>query len=455
MPVSNPFVRSTMAAVVMGVPVLALAVSLEPNQTLSEDTSYQVAAVDADNDGDLDLVFGQYNDYVELWLNDGTGQFANSGMDIGNNYTSSLYVVDADGNASPDLFVGGASAYKEMSAQILVNNGSGTFTEDAAVTVSGEEAGDWSVADVDEDGHLDLIALTHDGFITSNSTLSIWYGSDTGYPATPDEHSIYEYKCASVEAADLAGDGGAEVVVGCAPYNGDGTEFAGGIQVWQHDGSALTNLTSVLETDWDIGDIDFTDIDGDGHLDIVGTHYNSSTPVSVTSNDHSVWINNNDGTFSAAALDFNGISLEIADIDGDGRDDLIIADGSNVRLHLGESGTGFAYQAGAVETCSAYVQAVAAGDLNGDAKTDLALAGTPYYTSTDPADLVVMQDGTNGICADSGTGGGGSGSDDGGDSSDSGDDSGDSDGASGGGGALGTGLLLILGLLSVIRIQRD
>ena len=449
MSVSIPSRRLALAGVILATPIASQGVTLVPNQSLSEDQSYQVAVADMDGDNDSDLVFGQYSDYVELWLNDGTGQFSNSGMDLGNNYASSLYIVDANDDGSPDLFVGGASGYKEMSAQILLNNGSGNFTEDANVSISGDEAGDWTVADVNEDGHPDLIALAYDGFTTKSSTLSIWYGSDMGYPATPDEHSINDFACASLEAADLAGDAGDELVVGCSPYNGDGTEYPGGIQVWQHNGTELTNLTAVLETDWDIGDIDFTDIDENGDLDIVATHFNSSTPVSVTGNDHSVWTNNN-GTFSAADLDFNGISLHIADVDGDGRDDLVIADGSNVRLYLGESGTSFSYQAGAAKICSAYAQHVATGDLNDDGKTDLAVAGTPYYNSTDPADLVLIQDGSNDLCPNTG-GGGGSGGD-GSDGDDS--DDGDSDG-SGGGGALGFGLWLLLGLLSVIRMKRD
>jgi len=449
MSVSIPSCRLALAGVMLAAPLASLGVTLVPDQSLSDDQSYQVAIGDMDGDNDPDLVFGQYNDYVELWLNDGTGQFSNSGMDLGNNYASSLYIVDANDDGSPDLFVGGASAYKEMSAQILLNNGSGNFTEDANVSISGDEAGDWAVADVDNDGHLDLIAVAYDGFITKNSTLSIWYGSDSGYPATPDEHSISDFSCTSLEAADLAGDAGDELVVGCSPYIGDGTEYPGGIQVWQHNGTELTNLTAVLETDWDIGDIDFTDIDENGDLDIVATHFNSSTPVSVSGNDHSVWTNNN-GTFSAADLDFSGISLEIADVDGDSRDDLLIADGSNVRLYLGESGTSFSYLAGTANICSAYAQHVAAGDLNDDGKTDLAVASTLYYTSTDPADLVLLQDGSNPLCTNTG-GGSGSGGDDGSDSDDDSDD-GESDSS---GGAPGFGLMCLLALLSIVRRKQD
>jgi hypothetical protein len=423
-------------------PAIGLAVTLEPGQSLSEGSSYQVAMIDADGDSDLDLVFGQYNDYTELWLNDGSGQFVNSGMDLGNAYTSSLYIVDANNDNSPDLFVGGASGLNQGDAQLLLNNGSGNFTEDASVTLSnGEEPGSWAVADVDSDGHLDFALITRESS-TPSSTLAIWYGSDSGYPTNPTEHVINDYSCTSLEAADLAGDSADELVVGCSPVSVSDTEYAGGIQIWQHNGTNLTSLTAVLETDWDIGDLAFTDIDSNGDTDIIGTHFNSNTPVSVTGNDHSVWTNSN-GTFSAAALDFNGGSLEIADVDGDSRDDLIIADGSTVRLHLGESGASFDYQAGAIETCSAYVQATASGDVNGDGKTDIALASTPYYTTTDPADLLLIQDGTNTVCASS----------DGGGSTGGGTSAGDDGGS--GGGALGTALWLSLGLLSILRMVRN
>lgn len=463
MSLSHPSFRLAIAGLILGVPVTAMSVSLEPTQSLSEDQSYQVATVDVDNDGDLDLVFGQFPDYVELWLNDGTGQFSNSGYDLGNTYTSSLYIVDANDDGAPDLFVGGASGYKEMSAQILVNNGSGNFTESDSVSIRGEDVGDWTVADVNADGHLDLVALTYDGSTTKHSKLSIWYGSDSGYTADPDnQHEISDYKCTALEAADLTGDSGDEIVAGCIPYTGNETEYAGGIQVWQHNGTVLTSLTSFLKTDWDIGDIEFIDINGDDHLDIVGTHFNSSTTVSVTGDEHSVWTNNNDGTFSPADLDFNGIALEIADVDGDGRDDLIIADGRNVRLELGESGVGFNYQAGAINNCDVYAYATAAGDFNGDAKIDLAIGAIDYsYTESD--DLVLLQDGTGDLCPNSNTGGGSSGGGDDGSSTDGNDDddsdtdssSDDDSDSSGGGGAPGFGLMILLGLLSIVRLKQD
>ncbi|GGX66664.1 FG-GAP repeat domain-containing protein [Saccharospirillum salsuginis] len=437
--------RLALAGAMLATPLAGLAVTLAPSQSLSEDQSFQVAVADVDGDNDLDLVFGQYDDYVEVWLNDGTGQFSNAGIDLGNQYTSSLYVVDANNDNHPDLFVAGGSGLQEASAQLLLNNGSGNFSENANVSVSGEYPADWTIADVDADGELDMVALNRSTGSTKYSVLWIWYGSDD-YAALPSKRVLSDLDCTRVEAADLAGDSGDELVVGCRPYNADGTDYAGGIQVWEHDGMGLTELTAVLKTDWDIGDVDFTDIDGNGHLDIIGTHFNSSTPVSVTGKDHSVWTNDN-GTFTEADLDFEGISLDIADVDGDSRDDLLIADGSNVRLYLGESGTSFAYQAGAANVCSAYVQHVATGDLNDDGKTDLAVAGNSI---TDPADFVLIQDGTNTECPTTG----GSGSSGGDSNNDDDSDDGDSE-DSGGGGTLGFGFLLVLGLLSVVRIKRD
>lgn len=448
MSVLIPSRRLTLAGVLLATPIVGMGVSLEPNQRLSEDQSYQVAVADVDGDGDLDLIFGQYASYVDLWLNDGTGQFSNSGMDLGITYASSLYVVDMNNDGSPDLFLGGASGSREMSALILKNNGAGNFGWDKQVSISGQEPGDWTVADVNEDGYPDLVALSRDGSTTKHSTIWVWYGVNGGYKDSPSQYTISDFSCSSVEAADLAGDAGDELVIGCTPYTANGADYPGGIQVWEHNGTQLMELTSVLETDWDIGDIDFTDIDGNGDLDIIGTHFNSATTVSVTGNDHSVWTNSN-GTFTPVNLDFEGISLEIDDIDGDGKDDLVIADGSNVRLYLGEAGASFAYQAGAANICSAYAQAVATGDLNNDGRTDLAVASTPYYTTTDPADLALFQDGTSDPCTSTVN-----------DSDDSDTNSSDSDvddSASGSdsSGGVGLGLWVLLGLLSVVRVKRD
>ncbi len=428
----------------------AYAATFEPTQALSDDSSYAVVALDADNDGDQDLVFGQYDDYGELWLNDGTGRFSNAGVDLGNSYTSNLQVVDSNGDNIPDLMMAGASSYKTATAHILENSGSGGFSEIAHISLSGEEVGGWAAGDFNNDSHLDLVALTHDGFLTHHSTLSVWYGSASGYPTDPDQHTMSDYKCTSVANADLAGSAGDEIVIGCTPYSvSDGdtdTDYPGGIQVWRHDGSELAALSAFLQTDWDIGDIGFTDLDGNGDLDVVGTHYNSMPTVSVSGNQHSVWTNTG-GTFSPSSLDFNGIRIEIADVDNDTHDDLIIADGRAIRLHLGDGNGQFQEQTGAVESCDAYAQAVAAADLNGDAKADLAVAGTPYYNSTDPADLVIIQNGSNQLCDNTEGGDNGTGDND----ADGEEPENETTEDTGGGGVLGPIALLTFGLLGRFR----
>ena len=129
------------------------------------------------------------------------------------------------------------------------------------------------------------------------------------------------------------------------------------------------------------------DLNGDGKLDLVVANEQQSKSDSQGS--ISVMLGKGNGTFHAAVNYSSGgesaYSISIADVNGDGKLDLIVANGcfgsdcstGSVGVLLGNGNGTFkkvvTYRSGAASVFGAHV---AVGDLNGDGKLDLAVANT-------------------------------------------------------------------------------
>jgi len=174
-------------------------------------------------------------------------------------------------------------------------------------------------ADVDGDGRLDVLGAAFDA-----DTVTLWtnYGGD---PVSWQEQVLITGFDGAhwVETADLDGDGDLDVI--------GASQFGGRVVMWRNNGADPASW-SAEEVDADFAgaqQVRPADMNGDGDLDLVGAAYYA---------DEVAWWSHEggQGLFSlrrTIATDIGGpVSVQVADLDGDGDLDVLTASYSGDRI---------------------------------------------------------------------------------------------------------------------------
>jgi len=221
-----------------------------------------------------------------------------------------------------------------------------------------------ALADVNGDGHLDLIAANSVG-----NSVNILLGNGDGTFQSPPALIIQNtFAPRSVVVTDLSGDGIPDLVVANIQTNN--------LSVFLGNGDGTFQNPTTIATGAGPEAVAAADLNGDGLPDLVVANVSRACV--------GVFLGNGDGTFQAQQTFATGgipIALAVADVNGDGIPDLVVANNVNpgtVSVLLGNGdGTFQAQQTFAVGESP---EAVAVADLNGDGKPDLVVAS--YYTDS-------------------------------------------------------------------------
>ncbi len=128
--------------------------------------SWTADFADIDNDGDLDLVVTNHDAPMQLFENDGTGNYTDitdgSGLGINGFFLQSKF-VDFDNDGFVDLLIAGGLE------RIWRNNGDKTFSLQTGVFPANKAMHSFATGDLNNDGFLDVFANYGSGYISADN----------------------------------------------------------------------------------------------------------------------------------------------------------------------------------------------------------------------------------------------------------------------------------------------
>ncbi|MEI7902314.1 MAG: VCBS repeat-containing protein [bacterium] len=354
--------------------VLALAARAAPSVVFRTSPAFpvgdgpaQVVVADFNLDQRADMATANADDgTVTILLGQENGTFAPGRHYLVGTYPDSLVVGDFDQNDTLDIVTANGNGWNQPgSLSFLPGRGDGTFGTAITFAVGRGPRG-VVAADFNGDTHLDLAAAISGGWFETNQ-IDVLFGRGDG---TFDAPAAYHVGTAPawITAADFNGDRRADLaVVNAGPGTGGAT-----VSVLINSGVGSFGPAATYPVGTYPGFIIAADLNQDNQPDLI-TANRASSSVSLL-------LGRADGTFdSAVNLPVaGGVSQLVAGcFDADANPDLAVLGGSydsGMVTVLSGSGNGLfgpptPYSIGAGLTC------IAAGELTGDAKPDLAVAG--------------------------------------------------------------------------------
>ena len=305
---------------------------------------------DANNDGKPDLIVADHCNGIYVYLNDGRGNWTPATEHLSPEFSTekrvkekfgdgsfgveSVAVGDINGDGKLDLVVsmtdvGGYAVFlgdgtgrnwKEVKEHGLPNG-----WESSPIDVYlGGFSYDIQLRDVNGDGKLDVVTAYYTG-------PRVFWGDGTGH-FVDHSHGLRASGVGGIytriASGDLNGDGRPDLVV-ANNFNGAEVYFQNADGTWQGPVDGMPDLQGGARA------VAIGDIDGDGNNDIViGGSFEQSPKWEVLP--HGLWVRwgNGKGGFSdrpttnLPAIGMEVImGLRIADVDGDGRPDIVVSSG--------------------------------------------------------------------------------------------------------------------------------
>jgi hypothetical protein len=272
--------------------------------------------------------------------------------------------ADLNGDGKADL-VYRPSGDTGQTLQVLLGNGDGTFSAPASVNLPANNYGRFALADVNNDGKLDLIAVSQFS-PTSNLAVLLGNGDGSFQPAIlsslPSNGNGWPHFSAGMGIADFNGDGVVDIVIA------DQANSYLVLLIGDNHGHFLTRNS------WFDGntpsDIEVADFNRDGHMDFLADQGLGATA--------DVFLGNGDGTFHSAATysgpDHIG-SVFLKDMNNDGILDMVATTlASSVQVFLGNpDGTFAASPAGTATGFAPGSRVLDVEDFNHDGTLDIAI----------------------------------------------------------------------------------
>jgi len=277
----------------------------DSGQSFGGSDNFSIALGDLDGDGDLDAFAGKWrNQPNKVFINDGSGSFSDSGQLLGSSNSTSAALWDLDQDGDLDAFIGNWSDTLGQPNQVYLNNGSGVFT-DSGLSLGNASTKSVALGDLDGDGDLDAFCANDSGQanevwlnitvpvstttvppVSTTTTVSTTVVELSSFTATSDGNSILlewetesEANNAGFNLYRAASDNGDYIKINSAliPAKGSSTQGA----VYEFIDAAVQNLKTYYYQLEDIALEGTSTIHGPVHA-TVGSTATTTAPGSTT-----------------------------------------------------------------------------------------------------------------------------------------------------------------------------
>ncbi|MEZ5143191.1 MAG: VCBS repeat-containing protein [Acidimicrobiales bacterium] len=385
-------------------PALDAGAALNRTQSYNAD---QAVLADWDGDGTLDLVLLRDND-VAWRKGDGTGRFDAPAVITGRTATwckpgaGELAVADLDGDGNLDLV-----CHSQGLAGMAWGAGVGQPVTPVTLAVVPDYL-NWNgfheihLVDLDGDGRKDIVMPVFSGDFAEGTYGYTWFqGAARAWPATP---AVARTGSApTVAVGDVDGDTKPELVayVHTRKDQSGASVTVSQVIAWHADGAGgFTETTSQPFADplgiggtQDYGN-GLGDFDGDGTLDLVTAFYRGNPDYTqrlivhkgLGGGDFAASGDAYETTFAFQGNGYQrgGASIPVADVDGDGKLDLVYQSSAyGVEILAGRGDGTFDAATRGRWAAGSSTGSVQLGDIDGDGRLDV-VAGTNYDSAYGP-----------------------------------------------------------------------
>jgi hypothetical protein len=329
--------------------------------------------------------------------------------EIGGSLSSSVAIADVNGDGKPDIIAvsGQGGPNGDGLIDVLLGNGDGTFKPVKTFDSGGGYPNSVVIADLNQDGKPDLViancGISIDGALCpsgSRGVVSILLGNGDGTFQTPATYDSGNFAAFQVAVGDVNLDGRLDVIVANECAEAPICTSGGGVFVLLGNGDGSFQPASALLRQSE-GSMAIADVNADGRPDLLVLTGASNNFEAVLD----VLLGNGDGSFQPPlGYQVPGVvtayGLAVADLNQDAKLDVVAAgvNGSphaKVGVLLG-NGDGTFTQGDSYYTGGRDVFSVAVADVNGDGHPDLLVGNC---TST-----CVSEDGSVGVLVGTGYG---------------------------------------------------